>query len=106
MRLRGVEPPRPFEHGDLNAGKATVGLAGSPDPTAQITGVITAFNGKPKGKAPVILLHTRVDLIGSTTVLTGVLSKKGGDYGNRLDVTVPPLGAGSALKVFDVTVQK
>jgi hypothetical protein len=67
--------------------------------------VITAFNGPKQRGLDVIYLHTRVDAIANTTVLTGVLHKVGGDFGNRLDVTVPPLTANSATKVFDVTVQ-
>jgi len=90
----------------VGKGKATVGIAGSPDPAAEVTGVISAFVGPPQGSKPTIVLHTRVESIGSTTVLTGVLSRVKGDLGNRLDVVVPPLAGGSALKVFDVTVTK
>lgn len=87
-------------------GQAKVAVAGNPDPAAEVSAVITAFNGPKKGGKDVIFLHTRVDAIANTTVLTGVLNKVGGDFGNRLDVTVPPLTANSATLVFDVTVQK
>lgn len=90
----------------VGKGMATVGIAGSPDPAAQVSGVISAFVGPPQGSKPTILLHTRVEAVGSTTVLTGVLNKVAGDLGNRLDVVVPALPGGSALKVFDVTVTK
>ena len=52
-----------------------------------------------------ILLHTRVDAIASTTVLVGKLNKTNGKFGWRLDVVVPPLPAATATTVFDVTVQ-
>jgi hypothetical protein len=89
----------------VGQGKALVGVAGDPSPGAQVAAVITAFNGPKKGGKPVIFLHTRVNAIANTTILTGVLNKVSGDYGNRLDVTVPPLTANSATKVFDVTVK-
>jgi hypothetical protein len=86
-------------------GQAKVAVAGNPDASAEVAAVITAFNGPKQHGLDVIYLHTRVDAIANTTVLTGVLHKVGGDFGNRLDVTVPPLTANSATKVFDVTVQ-
>ena len=89
----------------VGQGKAVVGVAGDPSPGAEVTGLITAFNGPKKGGKDVIFLHVRVDAIANTTVLTGVLNKVGGDFGNQLAVTVPPLTANSATKVFDVTVK-
>jgi hypothetical protein len=89
----------------VGQGQAKVGVAGDPSPGAEVAAVITAFNGPKQGGKDVIYLHTRVDAIANTTILTGVLTKVGGDFGNRLDVTVPPLTANSATKVFDVTVQ-
>jgi hypothetical protein len=88
----------------VGSGQAIVGIAGDPSPGAQVTSPITAFNGPKKGGKDVIFLHVRTDAIASTIVLTGVLNKVKGDYGNRLDVAVPPLPAGSATKVFDVSV--
>ncbi|MFN8162165.1 MAG: hypothetical protein U0R52_14095 [Solirubrobacterales bacterium] len=88
----------------VGVGQAKVKIGGNPalpDTVAKIT----AFNAKPKGDKPVILLHTRVDAIASTTVLVGTLSKVSGKYGWKLNVVVPPLPAGTATTVFDVTVQ-
>lgn len=90
----------------VGSGKATTGLAGNPDPAAEIPGVITAFNGPKQGGKLTILLHTYVTALGAPVVLTGVLNVTGGDLGNRLDVVVPPLAAGAALKLFDVKVFK
>jgi hypothetical protein len=68
---------------------------------------ITAFVGPPQGKKPVIFLHT-FSLGAFTNILTGVLggSPLGGDYGRRLNVTVPELTADSALTEFDVNIQR
>jgi hypothetical protein len=89
----------------VGSGHAVVAVAGDPSSGAEVTANITAFNGPKQGGKDVIYLHTRTDAIANTIVLTGVLTKVGGDFGNRLDVTVPPLPLGSATKVFDVTVQ-
>ncbi len=88
----------------VGKGKAVVQISGNPAPANTVSAVITAFNGKPKGGKPVILLHTRVDAIASTTVLVGTLNKIKGKYGWRLDVVVPPLPAATATTIFDVTV--
>ena len=68
---------------------------------------ITAFNGKPVGGHPVILLHVySADLgVDAVQVLVGKLFKISGKYGWKLDVTVPPLPFGTATTIFDVTVQ-
>ena len=85
--------------------RLTVGLAGSPDPLAQIDGSVLAFNGKPKNGHPILYLHVRVDAIANTTILTGTLLKiKSGKYGWKLNVKVDPLPNGSAAKIFDVKV--
>ncbi len=70
---------------------------------------VTAFNGVPKGKKPVILLHTYgTTPVTTALVLTGVVknyNKQG--YGPRLDVDVPPIAAWQgALIYFNVTVDK
>jgi hypothetical protein len=70
---------------------------------------VTAFNGKPKGKRPVVLLHTYgTKPIQTTLVLTGTVSnynKQG--FGPRLDVEVPLIANGAgALIYFNVTIDK
>ncbi len=98
----------------VGGGRATAYIGGNPDPNSQVIpgtpnklpGVITAFNGPKQGGHSTIILHTRVDAVATTTTLTGVLTQSRGDLGNRLAVTVPPLPAGTALGLFDVTVGK
>src|SRR4051794_9859896 len=88
----------------VGTGSGTAFIAGLP--SAVIPTVITAFNGPKQGGKSTIVLHPRADAAGNTPALTGVLNKVGGDLGNRLDVTVPPLPGGTALGLFDVTVGK
>jgi hypothetical protein len=88
----------------IGTGQLTVGLAGSPDPLAQIDGSILAFNGKPKNGHPILYLHVRVPAIANTSILTGTLLKQSGKFGWKLNVKVDPLPNGAAAKVFDVTV--
>jgi hypothetical protein len=92
----------------VGAGGATVAIGGNPDPSASTAAVVTAFNGVPKNGKPVILLHSRANAFGLTTVLVGVLNKLGraGDFGWRLDVRIPELAFNSAITRFQVKVQK
>lgn len=92
----------------VGTGAATVGIGGNPDPAASTPAVVTAFNGVPKNGKPVILLHSRANAFGLTTVLVGTLNKLGpaGDFGWTLDVKIPELAFGSAITRFQVKVQK
>ncbi|HET7443575.1 MAG TPA: hypothetical protein VFJ57_02850 [Solirubrobacterales bacterium] len=70
---------------------------------------VVAFNGKPKGSKPVVLLHTYTTTPAQTTlVLVGTVSnynKEG--YGPRLDVEVPLIAGGQgALTDFNVKINK
>ncbi len=90
----------------IGKGQAVVKITGNPAlPDTPTT--ITAFNGKPSGGKPVILLHVYSPSLGTSNVqvLVGKLIRIKGKYGWKLDVTVPQLLAGTATTVFDVTVQ-
>lgn len=81
-----------------------VGAQVFPEPT-----VITAFNGVPQGRKPVVLLHTYGSApVQTTLVLVGTVSNYGKEgYGPRLDVAIPPLAGGTgALTDFQVTINK
>lgn len=87
----------------VGTGKATVGapLIG------RVGATVTAFNGRPQNGKPTILFHGRGG--GMTIVLSGVLidSPLGGDFGRRLDVTVPRIASGQgAITDFKVTVKR
>jgi len=89
----------------IGSGQAKVKVGGDPN-SGDVSAVITAFNGKPQGGKPLVLLHTRVDAIGQTTVLRGTLNNVSGKYGFRLDVVVPQLPLNTAATLFDVKVAR
>jgi hypothetical protein len=93
----------------VGSGTAAATCSPNEDPP-DIPGVlVNAFNGEPKGKNPVLLLHTDANLGGNSTItiLPGVLKKAGGAFGRTLDVTVPPLAGGACSIVdFETTVGK
>ena len=93
----------------VGSGTANVLIpAGPSGPPSQFTAVVTAFNGPKQGGKPTIILHGRVDALGVTQILTGVINTKGasGDYATTLTVPVPPLPAGAQLQRFETTVKK
>jgi len=70
---------------------------------------VTAFNGRPKGRKPVVLLHTYgTEPIQTALVLVGTVRnyyKQG--FGPRLDVEVPLIAGGAgALTYFNVKIDK
>ncbi len=93
----------------VGQGSATACLAGGLGSSCTVLPVVvTAFNGKPQGGNPTIILHSRVDsgAIHTTTVLVGVLKGGGtGDFSKTLVVTVPAIPA-TALTNFKTAVGK
>jgi hypothetical protein len=74
-----------------------------------VTTTIVAFNGKPEGGKPVILLHTYSQTpVQTTLVLVGAVrnfNKEG--YGPRLDVAIPLIAGGQgAITSFEVKIFK
>lgn len=70
---------------------------------------VTAFNGKPQGGHPVILLHTYgTTPVTVTAVLSGPVTNPNKEgYGPRLDLTIPPFGGGQgALIDFQAKIHK
>ena len=82
----------------VGSGSATASLPfGSGGARQDYPAVVTAFN---RGDAKGILLHSRVDALGTTVVLKGTLS------GSTLNVQIPPLGGGvGAIASFTTTVK-
>jgi hypothetical protein len=93
----------------VGQGSATACLAGGQgSPCSVLPVVVTAFNGKPQGGKPTIVLHSRVDsgAVHTTTVIVGALGPGGhGDYDKQLTVPVPAIPA-TALTDFQTTVGK
>lgn len=94
----------PCKASQVGKGTAEAAIAGNPNNRVPV--VVTAFNGRPQGNKPVLLLHSRTDALGLTIILEGVLKNATGDFGKVLDVDVPPLAANSALTKFQTRVQK
>lgn len=70
---------------------------------------ITAFNGKPAGRKPTVLLHSRVGPpVNATAVLRGVLKNSPEKrFGKLLNVSVPPIADGlGAIAEFKVRVRR
>jgi hypothetical protein len=91
----------------VGAGQATacIGSAGTPcsGPGNPAHFVVTAFNGKPKGGNPTIVLHSRSDALTLTTILVGTLDQKT----NVLNVPIPPsVYSLATITDFQTTVQK
>ncbi len=91
----------------VGSGSATACFAGGQGQSCTVLRpVVTAFNGKPKGGKPTIVLHTRTEegALQVTTVLVGTLKNSGkGDYNTVLTVPVPAIPA-TALTEFKTTV--
>jgi hypothetical protein len=70
---------------------------------------VTAFNGKPKGRHPVVLLHSFArSPVQVTLVLVGTVRnyRKQG-FGTRLDISIPLLAGGSgAIASVEVAIRK
>jgi hypothetical protein len=70
---------------------------------------VTAFNGKPQGGRPIILLHTYgTTPVTVTAVLAGPVTNRNKEgYGPRLDLTIPLFGGGQgALIDFQAKIRK
>jgi hypothetical protein len=92
----------------IGKGSATVKLPVG-EQVFTVPAKVTAFNGKPQGGKPVILLHTySTTPIQTVLVLNGpVLNYNKQGYGPRLELEVPKLAGGSgALTEFQVTINK
>jgi hypothetical protein len=71
--------------------------------------VVTAYNGKPQGSKPVVLLQAYGQApVQVTQVLTGVVTKYNKEgYGPRLTIAIPLIaGGGGALTDFHATIFK
>ena len=92
----------------IGGGTATVLLPSSKGVTPESL-TVTAYNGKPQGKKPVVLLQAYGQSpVQVTQVLTGVVTKYNKEgYGPRLTVSIPLIaGGGGALTEFHATIFK
>lgn len=92
----------------VGSGQATVLLPSSRGVNVEPL-TVTAYNGKPQGKNPVVLLQAYgVAPVQVTQVLVGVVTKLNKEgYGPRLSVQVPPIAAGTgSLTEFQTSIFK
>ena len=66
------------------------------------------FNGPPKGKNPVLIIHVYADVPAPTTfVTTGEISKAHGKYGTATSIQIPTIvGGQGSLTGFEATIGK
>ncbi|MGI8726255.1 MAG: hypothetical protein ACR2K6_01050 [Solirubrobacterales bacterium] len=98
----------------VGEGSATVLLPNASGGATQVAAVVTAFNG-PKSQASNgakgqgFILHTYLPDFGLTTILPGVISGSklgGGDFGQALNVDVPPLAGGAGgIETFQANIK-
>ncbi len=85
----------------IGTGTGRGNLFGTPIPST-----LTAFAGAPQGKKGVVLVHSDPGF--DPFVSIGVLKRSplGGDYGQRLDFSVPDLTGGAAVELIDLTTAR
>lgn len=85
----------------IGTGTGRGNLFGTPIPST-----LTEFAGAPQGKHAVVLVHSDPGFDAFASV--GVLQRSplGGDFGQRLDFTVPDLQAGAAIELIDLTTRR
>lgn len=88
----------------VGTGTAIAFIGGNPAAAVQGTG--TTFNGPPKGGKPTLIVHSRIEGLGSTVILEGVYTNGTGDIGPILDVHVPELPFGTALSSFQNKIHR
>jgi hypothetical protein len=92
----------------IGGGTATALLPSSKGATPENL-VVTAYNGKPQGSKPVVLLQAYGQVpVQVTQVLTGVVTKFNKEgFGPRLTIAIPLIaGGGGALTDFHATIFK
>ena len=71
-------------------------------------GPMLAFNGKPKGGKPQLLLHVFAHVPAPTTfVVPATISNASGAFGKKVLAKIPPIAGGNgALTHFDISIHK
>jgi hypothetical protein len=72
------------------------------------SGPLLIFNGPPKAGKQVLIFHVHANVPAPTTfVTTALISKQGGKYGTRAEVTIPTITGGQgSLTSFNATLHK
>ena len=92
----------------LGKGKATAEVYLPEQAPFSAQGPMLIFNGPPKGKNPVLIIHVYADVPAPTTfVTTGEISKAHGKYGTATSIQIPTIvGGQGSLTGFEATIGK
>ena len=89
----------------IGAGDANAWVAMADSLKIRAPAPVTVFNGTPKGRKPVYLIHAFTTVpVPTTFVVPGVYQKSRGAWGYELDFEVPEIAGGyGSLDYFDAT---
>jgi hypothetical protein len=92
----------------IGKGKATAEIYLPEQAPFSASGVMLIFNGPPKGRNPVLIIHVFADVPAPTTfVTTGVIAKGHGKYGTSTSVQIPTIvGGQGSLTGFEAKIGK
>jgi len=92
----------------VGEGKVSAEIAFPEQAPFDASGPLLIFNGAPKGNKQVLIFHVYAHVPAPTTfVTTALISKQGGKYGTRAQVTIPTIVSGQgSLTSFEAHLQK
>lgn len=92
----------------VGEGKVSAEIAFPEQAPFDASGPLLIFNGAPKGGKQVLIFHVYAHVPAPTTfVTTALISKQGGKYGTRAQVTIPTIVSGQgSLTSFKAHIQK
>ncbi len=92
----------------VGTGKVTAEVQFPDSQPVPARGTLLIFNGRPKGRKPVLLQHAYISYPVAATVITkAVITNVRGKYGKATTIQVPPLAGGyGSLTSFKATLRK
>jgi hypothetical protein len=92
----------------VGQGKVSAEIAFPEQAPFPASGPLLIFNGAPKGGKQVLIFHVYAHVPAPTTfVTTALISKQGGKYGTRAEVTIPTIVSGQgSLTSFEAKINK
>jgi hypothetical protein len=79
----------------VGSGSVTAEIAFPEQAPFSASGPLLIFNGKPQGGNQVLIFHVHANVPAPTTfVTTAVISKQGGRFGTKAEVTIPTITSG------------
>jgi hypothetical protein len=92
----------------VGTGKVTAEVQFPDSQPVPARGTLLIFNGRPKGRKPVLLQHAYISYPVAATVITqAVITNLHGKYGKATTIRIPPLAGGyGSLTGFTATIRK